>query len=637
MIFPSCIGFDIETAGDKQEYALQPVRKTTNQAWVTAASFARGEKVAGQLYPSKALIEGMLKKAIEADAYILGWNVAFDASWCIATGCEDLVMQVKWLDAMLLWRHAQVEPEGDTIPKSKRRSYALANAMKTYYPEHAGFKDFDDFQADDDESMQGLLTRNKGDALFVIRLAEKFWGELNDRQQLAALVEARCIPLVAWSKVHGLKASRPAAESLKRSLTEEADKLYAELLASSPEIEGVNLGSPKQLQKLLFKDWQLPVLGTSKKTGQPSTDKFALFDLALMDPRANTLKKIREAKNNKVKYAEATIKALDYNGDGCVRPSARIFGTYTSRMTYSSQDKTKEVVTKTTKAKGEHQVVRNVLVPTGIALHQWKRGRDYRRIIQAPEGFGMAELDFAGQEFRWMAVASEDETMLSLCAQGQDAHSFMGSQVANVEYMDLVNRFHAEDPQAVNDRKAGKFCNLSYQYRVSAKTATKKARVEYDLDVDVPFIKQTQLIYKQSYPGVQAYWRKQILDCKYQGFAETFAGRRVQLPGAWAGEDAWANESTAINYPIQGTGGDQKYLALAVARNHLNRFDGKFYYELHDGLFFIFPLGKMAEAVPFFTHLLSNLPYKKAWGVDLPIDFPVDAAVGPSWGDLKEV
>jgi len=306
-------------------------------------------------------------------------------------------------------------------------------------------------------------------------------------------------------------------------------------------------------------------------------------------------------------------------------------------MTYSSQDRINAQVEKTTKAKGLHLVNKKVTLPVGVALHQWKRPPDYRNLILAPEGYTLTEFDFAGQEFRWMAVASKDETMLGLCAEGEDAHSFMGSQVASVDYRELIERVHAGDKAAANERKVGKFCNLSYQYRVSAKTATKKARVEYGLEVDLGFIQQTQNIYMQALPGVKQYWKESILKSKNLGYAETFAGRRVQLPGAWAGHDAWGNESTAINYPIQGTGGDQKYLALAVARNHLAQFGGIFYYELHDGIFIIFPNDKVEKAVPFFRNILSNLPYKQVWGVDLPILFPVDSKMGPSWGELKEI
>lgn len=635
--FDNCIGFDLETWGKKQEYALQPFRALTGDAGIRAASFARQGKASGLLNPSKASLESVLTKAADQSLYVVGWNVSFDAAWCIAVDLEDLVFRIKWLDAMLLWRHAVVEPEGEDIPKQKRKSYALKAAMLEYFPDEAGFKDFEDFQATDEASLVELMRRNKGDALFTLKLAEMFWSMLTDAQRNAALIEARCIPQVAKTKVLGLRANKEAAQALSEILEAQRVKLNADLLEVSPEAEGVNFGSPKQLQELLYKTWGLPCNRFSKKTADPSTDKYALFDLAFLDPRAKMLKELREAKNNRTKYAEATLKSLAYNGDGFVRPGARIFSTYTSRMTYSSSDNATVIEEKTTKAKGLHTVECKVEVPTGIALHQWKRGKEFRRIIQAPEGYSLVELDFAGQEFGWMAVASGDETMLELRAPGEDAHSFMGAQIAEIDYKQLIMRVHDEDPEAVLQRKLGKFANLSFQYRVSAKTATVKARVDYELNVEETFIGQILGKYKLAYPGVPTYWKTQILKCKQLGYAETFAGRRVQLSGSWAGRDAWPMESTSINYPIQGTGGDQKYLALAVARNELPKWGGYFYYELHDGLFFIFPNAVAEAAARHFKKLLSNLPYKAAWGVNLPIDFPVDAKLGASWGDLKEL
>lgn len=644
MSLPPAIGFDLETWGDKQEYALQPFRAITGQAGIRAASMSMEHQV-GKITPTGGELRDMLSLSVKLDHYVVGWNVSFDAAWCIAVGLEEEVFKVKWLDAMLLWRHAVVEPEGEDVPANKRKSYSLKAAMEEFYPDEAGFKDFDDFQATDEESLAKLLHRNKMDALWTLRLAEKFWGMLNDTQRQAALIEARCIPLIAKTKVIGIVSSVEAAQTLSDNLAVEAVTLYRELLETSPEVRGLNLGSPKQLQKLLYETWGLTADRFSRKTQEPSTDKYALFDLAAVDYRAHLLKKLREAKNNRTKYAKGTIKSLEYNGDGRVRPQAKIFSTYTSRITYGSSDKAEVQEQKNTKKSGLVTATRKVEVPVGIALHQWKRGKDYRRLIMPPGGFDLAEFDFMGQEFRWMAVASNDETMLGLCAPGEDAHSYMGAQIAQVDYRALVAAVKAGDKAAANERKCGKFCNLSYQYRVSARTATVKARIDYELDVDETFIKQTQSIYKQSYPGVGGtpgqrvggYWASQIQKCRHLGYAETFAGRRVQLKGNWAGREAWPLESTAINYPIQGTGGDQKYLALAVARTMLPQFGGHFYFELHDGLFFIFPHNKTAQAVEAFRKALSNLPYKQAWGVNLPIKFPVDSKVGASWGDLSEV
>ena len=645
MIFPPSLGFDLETHGDLPEYGLQPFRATQGQAAIKAASVATADKTAGKLYPTIQEVKNMLLLAGRQNRYMVGWNVAFDAAWCIAVGLEQEVFQVKWLDAMLLWRHAVVEPEGEDVPRPKRKSYSLASAMHEFHPEDAGFKEFDDFQATDEASLDLLLHRNRMDAQWTLRLAEKFWGMLNDEQQRAALIEARCIPMIAKTRVMGIVSSASAAQDLADVLAAEAVATYRQLLTEAPEVKGINLGSVKQLQALLYETWGLMPARFSRKTKLPSTDKFALFDLAAIDPRASLLKKLREAKNNRTKYAIGTLKSLEYNGDGRVRPQAKIFSTYTSRITYGSSDKATEEVEKTTKKNGTTLITRNCEVPVGVALHQWKRGKDYRRLIRPPEGYLLCEFDFAGQEFRWMAVASGDETMLSLCAPGEDAHGYMGARVASCDYRELVALVKSGDADAAFKRKAGKFCNLSYQYRVSARTATTKARVEYELDVDEMFIKQTQGIYRQAYVGVGGppgqrnggYWGSQIQKCKRLGYAETFAGRRVQLKGNWAGKEAWPLESTAINYPIQGTGGDQKYLALAVARNLLPEFSGYLYFELHDGLFFIFPQAKAVQASEVFLDKLSNLPYKQAWGVDLPIKFPVDAKIGGSWGDLMDL
>lgn len=631
------LGFDVETAGDKPAYALQPFRTLEGAALIRAASIWFNGQAAGTLNPGKEYLRAILKAAQAKDAYVTGWNVAFDAAWLIAAGLEAEVFACKWLDAMLLWRHLVIQPENEDTPKDKRKSYALKAAVLEFYPDEAEFKDFEDFQATDEASLRRLLHRNKKDAEVTVRLAEKFWSGLTPKQRQVALIEARCIPLVAKTFVSGLAMDRQAAQDLDGKLLQSAEDLDAQLKTLCPEAAGINFGSSQQLQTLLYKTWGLPADRFSKKTGKPSTDKFALFDLALLDPRAKMLKELREAKNNRVKYAQGSLNSIAYNGDGQSRPFARIFGTYTSRMTYSSGVKSIEHVEKTTKAKGLHLVERKVELPTGIALHQWKRGKEYRKIIQAPEGYTLCEFDFAGQEFRWMAVASNDPTMLSLCAPGEDAHGYMGAQIAREDYRELIRRVKAEESDALNSRKLGKFSNLSFQYRVSARTATVKARVDYELDVDEGFIQQILATYKQSYPGVPLYWTNQIFKCRQLGYAETFAGRRVQLVGTWAGRDAWPMESTAINYPIQGTGGDQKYLALAVARNLLPKFDGHFYFELHDGLFFIFPNDKALSAAAAFKKVLSNLPYKQAWGLDLPIAFPVDAKIGPSWGDLKEL
>lgn len=83
-------------------------------------------------------------------------------------------------------------------------------------------------------------------------------------------------------------------------------------------------------------------------------------------------------------------------------------------------------------------------------------------------------------------------------------------------------------------------------------------------------------------------------------------------------------------------GAEQKYLIMATLRSILPRWDARLYFELHDAAFIVVPDEHAVEACRQIKHVLSNLPYEKAWGVQLPIQFPVDAKLGKSWGSLKE-
>jgi hypothetical protein len=360
------IGFDLETQGIKPEYALQPWRARNKEAWISAAAYTRGDTTTGSIYPSTESVRAVLERAAEKGLYVCGWNVTFDCEWLVALGLEDLAFSIKWLDSMLLWRHMDVEPEGDDIPQNKRRSYSLETAMHKFFPAEAGFKEFKNFATQDPEELKQLLFRCKEDARFAVRLGEIFWNNLEPRQQQAALIEARCTPMVAAANVRGIWSSRKHAEDLQVRLETDGEAVKVGLLKLCPDLEIIdsgltakqlkdlklqrpdkhiiNLGSPTQLAHLIYDVWGLTcermTKGTDKNPGgNRSTDKYALYELAFLDPRAKMAKEVRECKNNCTKYAVATQKSLDYNGDNYIRPQAKIFSTYSGRMTYASNQR----------------------------------------------------------------------------------------------------------------------------------------------------------------------------------------------------------------------------------------------------------------------------------------------------------
>lgn len=161
------------------------------------------------------------------------------------------------------------------------------------------------------------------------------------------------------------------------------------------------------------------------------------------------------------------------------------------------------------------------------------------------------------------------------------------------------------------------------------------ARVQYGMPMTPEQAEVVHATYRKTYPGVPAYWKRQIQETKARGYVETFAGRRVQVVGDWD-KDGWRLGSTAINYRIQGTGGDMKYLALAVLRPHLRQLGAHFAWDLHDGLYFYVPDAVVPRAAATVTKLLNTLPYESEWGFSPPIPLPWDCKAGKSWGDLRE-
>jgi DNA polymerase-1 len=517
------VATDFETSGTLPEYALQPWRFDAGDFWPTSLSIiklinGRLTPDGSKLWPKPNDARAFLLAAIEHGWTVVGWNIVFDISVFIALGCGDLVHKVKWLDGMLLWKHLFMEPEYE-LDRSKKRAYKLKpDAINEFLPSMAGYGDDVDFHSTDPADLAKLQLYNDRDSVSTWLIAKIIWGRLTEVQRKAALIEAECLSLAAQANFTGMVVDLFHARELEANLTKTAADMLDKLAPHGVTEKVVR--SHVQLGKLIFDDWGLPVYkeNTGKKTGKisRSTDQESLHELAFIDARCRDLRSYREALNNRTKFAETPLASAEYNGDGRTRPSAIVFGTYSGRLTYSS---------KQGKNKDERQ--------TGFALHQEKRGAEYRGILVSPPGYTLMEFDAAGQEFRWMAIKSGDPTMLHLCQPGEDPHSYMGGSIVGREYRELQKAAKTDDEQAFHDRFLGKFANLSVHFRVGAKKLRATARTKHDLPMELPEAKRIITVYKQRYTQVPSYWDRTIQETKRRGYVETMAGRRVQVVGNW--------------------------------------------------------------------------------------------------------
>ena len=609
------IGFDLETApapGCPQEFALQPWRVRRGEARITWASMAR-EDGRSRTCRTSTTIQDWLREPQPPGAVYVAWNAVFDLAWSLAYGLP--VDGKRWVDGVLLWKWWD----------SDRTSYHLAEAVQEWLPaekhpwvpQYLALKEAEKAAGFQTENTETYVAFDAYAAALVSReiydrLVLRYGGDLPKQ----FYVEQELLVPVARSWLQGIPYDTQGAREVGKELQRQKDRAR-DALGLSDEV----LSSPDQLCRVLYEEWKWPVQFTTPK-GKPSTDKTALTYATDHDDRAVEILKYREANTRLSKFVQTALEAEEYLGDNVMHPAPRIFSTYTGRFTYTAR-----VLNR---------------YPVGVALHQMPRGVQLRRLIVAPEGMRLVELDFAGQEMRLMGALSKDKRMLEVFGPGGhgDAHSLTGAEVGRVPFAQFMRRKKAGDPEIVGPkglRYQGKFINLSLQYRTSAKTLRRKARVDYDFDATPKQAKEWYRSYHRLYPGVKLYWDRAIGAAKRNGFAETLGHRRHPLP-RWRfsnPDHQWAAESTAINYPIQGTGADMKELGIAVA---LSSYDFlQFAFDLHDGLFFWVPEDTPDEWLLDVRHTLSHLPYNAAWGWVPPVELPVDLQVGKRWGEMGEL
>lgn len=334
------IGFDMETDGEKPEYALQPWRIGQGKAWATSLVWiVPGENPHGDITPALYQMREMLERAIREGKTLVGWNTVFDIQILMAYGLEEMVMQCRWLDAMLIWKHATVEPEYEAKGRpGKRKSYSLKAFVPEHFPEHAGYEADVTYHNPTPPELVDLHEYNIKDVAFTLKGAKMYWDKLTERQQRCVLIEAECLPLVASTNLHGMLVDTLTLRNLRADLERKARMKLAKLARF--DVDASVVRSPIQLRKKMFDEWKLTPL---KKTpaGEWSTDKETLHELAISsgDWRVRAIRAYRETLNAITKYCDSPLEAAEYNGDGYARPQSRVFSTYTGRFTVSSTQK----------------------------------------------------------------------------------------------------------------------------------------------------------------------------------------------------------------------------------------------------------------------------------------------------------
>ena len=350
--------------------------------------------------------------------------------------------------------------------------------------------------------------------------------------------------------------------------------------------EEFNLGSPKQLQTILFEKLKLPVIKKTPK-GQPSTAEPILQELALNYPLPKVI--------------------MEYRG------LSKLKSTYTDRLPEQINQKTGRVhtsyhqaVTATGRLSSSDPNLQNIPIRTA-------EGRKVRQAFIASPNSSVLAADYSQIELRIMAHLSGDKGLLDAFNQGLDVHKATAAEVFSVNLAEVSQE----------QRRRAKAINFGLIYGMSAFGLAKQ------LDIGRRDAQEYIDRYFDRYPGVLKYMENTRASAYEMGYVETLFGRRLHLPeiNSSNGMRRQAAERTAINAPMQGTAADIIKIAMLNVNAWLkDNVDIKMIMQVHDELVFEVPTDKLDYAKEHIGKLMSN-------AADLAIPLVVDIGVGDNWDE----
>ncbi|HUL12645.1 MAG TPA: DNA polymerase I [Methylococcaceae bacterium] len=426
------------------------------------------------------------------------------------------------------------------------------------------------------------------DADVTLRLHEHLWPRLKAMPSLQKLYEEIEIPLVPVLSRMERTGVLVDAKMLAGQSGELAGRMMEiEQLAYLAAGQPFNLGSPKQIQTILYDKLNIPVIKKTPK-GQPSTDESVLQELAEIYDLPRLILDYRSMSKLKSTYADRLPEQVNPR-TGRVHTSYHQAVAATGRLSSSDPN------------------LQNIPVRT-------EEGRRIRRAFIAPSGHKIISADYSQIELRIMAHLSGDRSLLDAFSGGEDIHRATAAEVFGMT------------PESVtpDQRRAAKAINFGLIYGMSAFGLAKQlsvGRESAQVYIDLYFCR---------YPGVKAYMDQTRERAREQGFVETLFGRRLHIPDIKAsnGQRRQYAERTAINAPMQGTAADIIKRAMIAVDGWIQdkRPPVKMIMQVHDELVFEVAEGHVDEVIAEIRNLMCQ-------AADLDAPLVVDVGVGLNWDE----
>ncbi|MEY9908817.1 DNA polymerase-1 [Catenulispora sp. MAP12-49] len=422
----------------------------------------------------------------------------------------------------------------------------------------------------------------------VLDLAEALREKLADTGAMPLLtdIELPLVGVLAEMEQVGIAIDDRLFQDLEKGFTSEATK---EVDAARKEagVETLNLGSPKQLQEVLFENLGMPKTKKIKTGYTTDADSLAWLQAQTQHPFLDHLLRWRE-----VNRLRTVVEGLSKS----VSADTRIHTTYN------------QMIAATGRLSSVDPNLQNIPIRT-------LEGQQIRKAFIAGPGYeSLMTADYSQIEMRIMAHLSEDQGLIDAFTSGEDLHNTVASKVFEV------------DPTAVDPEHRRRIKAMSYglAYGLSA------FGLSQQLGIETGEAAKMMEDYFQRFGGVRDYLHDLVVQARATGYTETMFGRRRYLPDL-ASDNRQRREMAermALNAPIQGSAADIIKVAMIRVREALReeQLKSRMLLQVHDEL--------VLEIAPGEAERVEEL-VRREMGSAAELRVPLDVSVGvaANWAD----
>ena len=437
----------------------------------------------------------------------------------------------------------------------------------------------------DDQAVQTVILR----ASAVMDLADAL------DEELARIDSSELLHNMELPVQRALAEMETAGIAVDLNLLSELQSEFANLIRDAAEAayavigKQINLGSPKQLQVVLFEELEMPKTKRTK-TGY-TTDADALQ--SLFDKTGHPFLQ------HMLAHRDATRLKVTVDGLlNSVASDGRIHTTFN------------QTIAATGRLSSTEPNLQNIPIRTDAG----RRIRDAFVVGKGSQGdFGeLMTADYSQIEMRIMAHLSQDEGLIEAFNTGEDLHSFVASRAFSVPIDDVTPELR----RRVKAMSYGLAYGLSaYGLAAQLKISTEEAKVQMEQ-------------YFARFGGVRDYLHEVVDQARKDGYTSTVLGRRRYLPELDSSnrQVREAAERAALNAPIQGSAADIIKVAMINVDKVLKDagLKSRMLLQVHDELLFEVASGERDEVEKLVREQMGN-----AYPLDVPLE--VSVGFGRSW------